>query len=79
MPTTATVRVVALRSDFLATMTSRGMSSRATIAEHLGVAESTVGRLLNGDTYPSPGFIASALETTGLAFEELFETHCPDA
>jgi transcriptional regulator with XRE-family HTH domain len=50
-----------------------GLDTDMAVAEHLGVAESTVNRVRNGNVIPGERFIAAAVSELGLKFEELFE------
>lgn len=51
-----------------------GVSNEAGLAKHLGISQSTVLRLLRGDTSPGERVIAAALTAfSDLRFDDLFE------
>ncbi len=47
--------------------------SRDELARRMGVATATAYRIDAGRTEPSPKFIASLMDVTGLKFEDLFD------
>lgn len=61
------------RAQWVRHMISAGYPTYEEQARRLGVARTTVGRVVSGQTTPSPGIIAGALIATGRTFEELFE------
>lgn len=64
---------VRIRVDALERIaTDRGLRSRYAIAKHLGVAQSTVGRVLDGESMPGNPFIAATLGTLGVPFDAVF-------
>lgn len=65
---------VKLRRDVFAELcTERGLKTTAAIAEHLGLSERTVDRVLNEDSDPSNRFIAKTLACwRRLSFRSLF-------
>ena len=65
------VRLRAARFDKRAA--ELGLANETQIADYLGLSLSTVNRVLAGQTVPGERFIAAAVSTFGLPFEELFE------
>ena len=65
------------RAQWSRHMASAGYPTYEEQARRLGVARTTVGRVVSGQTTPSPGIIAGALLMTGKPFEELFEVTAP--
>ncbi|MFB9726355.1 helix-turn-helix transcriptional regulator [Haloechinothrix salitolerans] len=50
-----------------------GLRSRYAIAKKLGVSQSTVGRVLDGEQLPGNPFIAATLTAFDVSFDEVFE------
>lgn len=47
--------------------------SRDELARRMGISSATAFRIENGDSHPSPKFIAALIKYTGRTFEELFD------
>jgi hypothetical protein len=63
---------VVLRKDFIETAAGRGLSNHTAIADAIRVHQSTVGRVIRGETEPSNTFIAGFRKHLG-AFDDFFE------
>lgn len=59
-------RFEALRAD-------QGLDLDKDLAMALGVSKSTVSRIVRGEAAPGVGFIAAALQTFPVKFEDIFE------
>lgn len=59
-------RFEALRAD-------QGLDLDKDLATALGVSKSTVSRIVRGEAAPGVGFIAAALQTFPVKFEDIFE------
>lgn len=70
----ATERRIRLRSkEFEAAATAAGLANDTQIARALRFNQSTISRIRRGVTTPGEAFIAAALETFQVPFEDLFE------
>lgn len=67
---TARVRVRVDELDRIAT--AQGLRTRYALAKRLGVSQSTVGRVLDGDQAPSGQFIAATVHELGVPFDDVF-------
>ena len=56
----------------------QGLRTRYAIAKRLGVSQSTVGRVLDGEQLPGNPFIAATLSTLDVQFDEVFEIEDSD-
>lgn len=66
--------VIRLRRDAYAAWVARkGLGGETAQAECIGVSQSTLNRVLNGEVAPGERFIAQLLAATGAKFEKLFE------
>lgn len=50
-----------------------GLKSRYALAKRLGVSQSTIGRVLDGEQAPGEQFIAAAVAKLGVPFDAVFE------
>ncbi|GGU73473.1 hypothetical protein [Lentzea flava] len=57
---------------------AQGLRSRYARAKHLGVAQSTVGRVLDGEQLPGNSLIAATLSKLHVSFEDVFEVDGTD-
>lgn len=74
MPSPTTPAVIHLNAAALGEWARReDLPSDTAIAERIGYNQTTVSRILRGDTAPGEKFIAAALAVTGMKFEDLFE------
>lgn len=65
---------IALRRDRLDELRQqRHLHSDSQLADAMALNKSTVSRVLAGKSVPGPLFIAAAVGTFGIAFEDLFE------
>ena len=65
---------VRIRPDALSTIaTAKGLRSRYALAKCLGVSQSTVGRVLDGEQWPGNEFIAATIKGLGIPFDVVFE------
>ncbi|GAA1029718.1 MULTISPECIES: helix-turn-helix domain-containing protein [Amycolatopsis] len=53
--------------------TGQGLRTRYAIAKRLGVSQSTVGRVLDGEQLPGNPFIAATLTGLDVSFDAVFE------
>lgn len=74
MQSTSPSTVIRLRADvFAAWAAGKGLGSEVAQAKRIGVASTTLNRILRGDVAPGEQFIAAVLTATGGKFEEYFE------
>lgn len=80
-PTAPDIPAIRLRvAEFLQHAKQAGLESNGDIASRLGVNQSTVWRLLNGETGPGENFIAAVLtRIPDAGFYDLFEVVDPAA
>jgi len=65
---------VRIRPDALSKIaTAKGLRSRYALAKCLGVSQSTVGRVLDGEQWPGNEFIAATINGLGITFDTVFE------
>jgi transcriptional regulator with XRE-family HTH domain len=71
---------VRIRVDALERIaTEQGLRSRYAVAQRLGVSQSTVGRVLDGESLPGNPFIAATMKRLGVPFDAVFEVcECTD-
>ena len=58
---------------------AQGLRSRYALAKHLGVAQSTVGRVLDGEQLPGNTLIAATLSKLHVSFDDVFQIDGTDA
>ncbi|WP_414936648.1 helix-turn-helix domain-containing protein [Amycolatopsis sp. cmx-11-51] len=58
--------------------TGQGLRTRYAIAKRLGVSQSTVGRVLDGEQLPGNPFIAATLAGLAVSFDAVFEVDDSD-
>lgn len=74
MQSTSPPTVIRLRADaFAAWAASKGLGSEHAQAKRIGVAQTTLNRILRGTVAPGEQFIAAVLTATGAKFEKYFE------
>lgn len=74
MPSTSPLAVIRLRAGAYAEWAAREhLGSEVAQAERIGVAQTTLNRILRGEVIPGEKFIAAILATSNAKFEELFE------
>ncbi|WP_116200707.1 helix-turn-helix domain-containing protein [Amycolatopsis circi] len=65
---------VRIRPDALSKVaTAKGLRSRYALAKALGVSQSTVGRVLDGEQWPGNEFIAATINGLDIPFDTVFE------
>ncbi|QWF80119.1 hypothetical protein HUW46_03537 [Amycolatopsis sp. CA-230715] len=65
---------VRVRPDALSKVaTAKGLRSRYALAKCLGVSQSTVGRVLDGEQWPGNEFIAATINGLDIGFDVVFE------
>ncbi|KJK50146.1 hypothetical protein UK23_11525 [Lentzea aerocolonigenes] len=57
---------------------AQGLKSRYALAKRLGVSQSTVGRVLDGEQLPGNSLIAATLSRLHVSFEDVFEVDGTD-
>lgn len=67
---TARVRLRVDELDHIAR--AQGLRSRYALAKRLGVSQSTVGRVLDGDQAPGEQFIAATIHALSVPFDDVF-------
>lgn len=74
MQSTSPPTVIRPRVDaFTAWAASEGLRSEHAQAERIGVAQTTLNRILRGVVAPGEQFIAAVLTVTGAKFEKFFK------